>query len=773
MSDASSAVTYTYVYTDSEPWRYYKEESAEAGSPGVIVYRYDGLHMQPIALPSLDYVPGPEHPPSPDYMPGPKHPPSPVEIPYVPELDYPEYIEPSDNEAPLENQPLPVDALPTAASPSYVEDSDSDKDLEEDPENDHADYPADGGDVDDEPFDDDDDDDTEDEDEEPFEDEEDDEEEEEHLARRTLLLSRKTVRLEPSMSASIEACITRHVALLSPPLHVPSPPLPLPSPLTTSLTNKGAPLGYKAVRIRMRALLPSTSCGTGIPEAEVDRLDHCRTSMLLDREAMYARETSSLQTQLTTTLGRIEILEARELEPQKGLAETSSSSKRDADISRNGDNSNDSGTGKRRQVTTQQECTYTDFLKRVVRQDVAYAMPWASLKRMITDKYYPRELALMCDRMFPKEPAKEAIEFAIKMMDKKMITHVERQAEHKRKFNYTSRNNQHQLHLFKRNNVAWAYTARPGDKKPYGGTKHICRLAATNNNNNNNNTTNNNNHRAQGEMQGVSLALNVDFSAAPMARAPYRLAPSEMKELSNQLKELSDKGFIRPSSSLWGASVLFAKKKDGSFWMCIDYQELNKLTINLRSGYDQLRVREEDILKTAFRTRYGHYEFQVMPFGLTNVPVVFINLMNRVCKPYLDKSMIVFIDDILIYSKSEQEHEEHLKLILGLIKKEQLYAKFPKYEFWIPKKVKFDWGAKQEAAFQIIKQKLCSALILALPEGSEDFIVYCDASIKGLGMVLIQMEKVISYGSRQLKVHEKNYTTHDLDLGAVVFALKI
>ncbi|GJU61061.1 putative reverse transcriptase domain-containing protein [Tanacetum coccineum] len=217
------------------------------------------------------------------------------------------------------------------------------------------------------------------------------------------------------------------------------------------------------------------------------------------------------------------------------------------------------------------------------------------------------------------------------------------------------------------------------------------------------------------DLPGIPPTRQVEFQidlipgAAPVARAPYRLAPSEMKELSDQLQELSKKGFIRPSSSPWGAPVLFFKKKDGSFQMCIDYQELNKLTvknryplpriddlfdqvqgssvyskINLRSGY-HLRFRKEDILKTAFRTRYGHYEFQVMPFGLTNAPAVFIDLMNRVCKPYLDKFIIVFIDDILIYSKNKQEHEEHLKLILELLKKEELYAKISKCEFWIPK----------------------------------------------------------------------------------------
>ncbi|GJZ55393.1 putative reverse transcriptase domain-containing protein [Tanacetum coccineum] len=362
------------------------------------------------------------------------------------------------------------------------------------------------------------------------------------------------------------------------------------------------------------------------------------------------------------------------------------------------------------------------------------------------------------------------------------------------------------------------------------------------------------------DLSGLPPTRQVEFQidlvpgAAPVARAPYRLAPSEMKELSEQLKELSDKGFIRPSSSPWGAPVLFVKKKDGSFRMCIDYRELNKLTvknrypllriddlfdqlqgssvyskIDLRSGYHQLRVREEDIPKTAFRTRYDHYEFQVMPFGLTNAPAVFMDLMNRVCKPYLDKFVIVFIDDILIYSKNKQEHEEHLKLILELLKKEELYAKFSKCEFWIPKvqflghvidsqgihvdpakiesikdwaspkspteirqflglagyyrrfiegfskiakpmtkltqkKVKFKWGDKQETTFQLLKQKLCSAPILALPEGSEYFILYRDALIKGLGVVLMQREKVIAYESRQLKIHEKNYMTHDLEL---------
>ncbi|GKE59834.1 putative reverse transcriptase domain-containing protein, partial [Tanacetum coccineum] len=175
----------------------------------------------------------------------------------------------------------------------------------------------------------------------------------------------------------------------------------------------------------------------------------------------------------------------------------------------------------------------------------------------------------------------------------------------------------------------------------------------------------------------VKFRIELVPEAAPVARAPYRLAPSEMKEISGQLKELSKKGFIRPSSSPWGAPVLiddlFDQLQGSSVYLNID----------LRSGYHQLCIREDDILITAFKNRYGHYEFQVMSFGLTNAPAVFIDLMNRVCKPYLDKFVIVFIDYILIYSKNKEEYGEHLKIILELLKKEQLYAKFSKCDFWL------------------------------------------------------------------------------------------
>ncbi|GJS21981.1 putative reverse transcriptase domain-containing protein [Tanacetum coccineum] len=246
------------------------------------------------------------------------------------------------------------------------------------------------------------------------------------------------------------------------------------------------------------------------------------------------------------------------------------------------------------------------------------------------------------------------------------------------------------------------------------------------------------------ELPGLPPTRQVEFhielipGAARVARAPYRLAPAEMKELAEKLKELSDKGLEK------------------------------KISPRLLSEHDS------DI-----------HEFQVMPFGLTNAPAVFMDLMNRVCKPYLDKFVIVFIDDIIIYSRNEKEHEEHLKTILELLKKEEQYAKFSKCDFWI-NTVKFlghvinssgihvdPAKIEAEEAFQLLKQKLCAAPILALPEGSDDFVVYCDASIKGLGAVLMQRMKVIAYASRQLKIHEKNYTTHDLELGAVVFALKI
>ena len=305
------------------------------------------------------------------------------------------------------------------------------------------------------------------------------------------------------------------------------------------------------------------------------------------------------------------------------------------------------------------------------------------------------------------------------------------------------------------------------------------------------------------------------------------------------------------------------KNKDKTLRLCIDYRQLNMVTIknryplpriddlfdrlrgaqvyskiDLRTSYHQLRVREADIPKTAFRTRYGHFEFTVMPFGLTNAPAAFMGLMNRVFQPYLDKFVVVFVDDILIYSQSEVEHEDHLRIVLQLLRDHRLYAKFSKCEFWLAevgflghavlassvsvdpgkveavmswerpksvfeirsflglegyymrfiedysllaapmtrftrKEVKFVWDDSCERVFQELKRRLTSAPILIVPEMGQRYTVYYDALNDGLGCVLMQSGKVVAYGSRQLKNHKHNYPTHDMELAAIVFTLKI
>ena len=206
----------------------------------------------------------------------------------------------------------------------------------------------------------------------------------------------------------------------------------------------------------------------------------------------------------------------------------------------------------------------------------------------------------------------------------------------------------------------------------------------------------------------IEFAVDVVPGATPASITPFRMAPLELKELKLQLQELLEKGFIRPSVSPWGAPVLFVKKKDGTIRLCIDYRQLNKLTvknkyllpiiddlfdqlkgaiifskIDLRSRYHQLRIKDVDVHKTAFRTRYGHYEFLVMPFGLINAPVAFMDLMNHVFRPYVDQFVVVFIDDILVYSKDRENHDTHLWVVLETLRKEQLYAKLSKCEFWL------------------------------------------------------------------------------------------
>jgi hypothetical protein len=309
--------------------------------------------------------------------------------------------------------------------------------------------------------------------------------------------------------------------------------------------------------------------------------------------------------------------------------------------------------------------------------------------------------------------------------------------------------------------------------------------------------------------------------------------------------------------------VLFVEKKDGTQRMCVDYRSLNEVTIknkyplpriedlfdqmkgasvfskiDLRSGYHQLKIRESDIPKTAFRTRYGLYEYTVMSFGLTNAPDYFMYLMDKVFMEYLDKFVVVFIDDILIFSNTKEEHEKHLRLVLEKLRSNQLYVKFSKCEFWLtevvflghviaaggvsvdPSKVKdvlnwmpptnvseirsflglagyyhrfikdfskiakpmtkllaknkdFEWTEECQASFEELKKRLTSAPVLVLPDLTKKYDIYCDASRRGLGCVLMQEGQVVSYASRQLRKHEENYPTHDLELAAVVHALKI
>ena len=371
------------------------------------------------------------------------------------------------------------------------------------------------------------------------------------------------------------------------------------------------------------------------------------------------------------------------------------------------------------------------------------------------------------------------------------------------------------------------------------------------------------------DVPGLPPEREIEFSidllpgTGPISMAPYRMSPAELAELKEQLEELLSKQFIRPSVSPWGAPVLLVKKKDGTYRLCIDYRQLNKVTIknkyplpriddlmdqlrgasvfskiDLRSGYHQIRVKAEDIPKTAFRTRYGHYEYQVMPFGLTNAPAVFMDYMNRIFRPYLDQFVVVFIDDILIYSYSHEEHAVHLRIVLQILREKQLYAKLSKCEFWLeevkflghviskggikvdPAKVEavigwerpktvteirsflglagyyrrfiegfsrialpltrltrkgqpFVWTSKCEESFQDLKHRLTTSPVLVLPDPNEPFEIYCDASKMGLGCVLMQNRQVVAYASRQLRPHEENYPTHDLELAAIVFALKI
>ncbi|WVZ51958.1 hypothetical protein U9M48_003055 [Paspalum notatum var. saurae] len=321
----------------------------------------------------------------------------------------------------------------------------------------------------------------------------------------------------------------------------------------------------------------------------------------------------------------------------------------------------------------------------------------------------------------------------------------------------------------------------------------------------------------------VEFLIELLHSTAPIAKRQYRVPPKEQGLIKENIDELLGKGFIRPSSSPWAFPVLFVDKKDGSRRMCMDYRALNDVTIknkyplpriddlfdqlqgacvfskiDLRSGYHQMKIRPSDIPKTTFITRFGLYEYTVMSFGLTNAPAYFMNLMNKVFMEYLDKFVVVFIDDILIYSKTEEEHEEHLRLVLQKLREHKLYAKLSKCEFWLDqvpflghivskggimvdpskigvswiercrscersswifgssrilrkiakpmtslleKGVPFIWTKERQAAFDELKKRLTTAPVLTLPDLTKSFTVYCDTSKEGLGCVLMREGK--------------------------------
>nr|GEW89543.1 putative reverse transcriptase domain-containing protein [Tanacetum cinerariifolium] len=757
---SSSTVTYTSVYTDSEPGRVFwgvDEELSDEGSSRVIVYGYDGLHMQPVA------------PPSPDYVSGPKHPPTPIE-------------------------PYAVADSPIALSPGYVADSDPEEDSEDGP----VDYPANRGDDDDELFDDDDDD----EDEEPFEDEE-----EEYLVSAD---SFDVLVVDPVPSAedtkALKTEVERLLALPTPPpslltlLSSPLPPLsallsipppvdhredtpeaelpprkrlclsnptlryevgesstaaPRPTRDPTEAIEKGAPMNLKGVNTRMTELAEVQEQTVSSGDYDIGRagglsfLDH-RIALQEALTATLVARVSFLQEQLSAALGQIQALQARDqahaddpegadnhnnMPPKRTsaavravvpaaraaapmttatveqLIEARVSAKlANHETLRNstngqGDGSHNSDTGMRGTIRTPRECTYKDFLncklfsfkgnEGVVvltqwfekMESVFYINNYAienqTLRKTMTDKYWPRgeikkleiklwnlkvkgtdvesytmrfqELALICGRTFHEEGTnnrtRDKILGGCTLLGLARRRSTRDHSPYVQNATITTKGHVLPGVTSARRSAIWLVSV--GVWVPMGHYKKDCPKLKSGNRGNQRGNGNApakvyavGNAGTNPDSNVITVEFHIDLihGAAHVARALYRLAPSEMKEFFEQLQELSDKGFIRPSSSPWGAPVLFVKKKDGSFWMCIDYQELNKLTaknryplpriddlfdqlqgssvyskIYLRSGYHQLRVCEEDILKTAFRTRYGHYEFQVMPFGLTNV----------------------------------------------------------------------------------------------------------------------------------------------------------
>nr|GEU38350.1 hypothetical protein [Tanacetum cinerariifolium] len=772
---SSLTVTYTSVYSDSKPWRFQWVSDDEPEEPE------EAPKFPEQAPPSLDYVLGPEHPPSPDYVSGPEHPPLPD---YVPGPEYPEYLVPSDNKAPIEDQPLPADASPTALSPGYVADSDP---SEEDPKEDPADYLIDGRDDGDDDYD-------------EEEASEEDEEEEDHLA----LIDPTTLPVVDPIPLAEE----RHLRPTS--LH--------PHHLYHHLDF--AWLGYLSdPRHRWQLILrhsllrfevgeSSTAAAAKQPGLDVTRAtDYCFVDTVdaTTRHPM-SREVGYGITNVWDDMVRD--IEGRALTTLEEL----------------------------NQRVTDLATTLARILMRCTSGRHGHR-PWTVTRRDTTGPESQSLLEIQSLRM-DQLMLRTTITTTTPMIDaaiKELIAQRVANALAKYEAHRSSGNDDdsHESGTFQKVNVARAYTAGP-EEKVYGGSKPLCPKwnyhhdgqcapkcnnykrvghlardcrspAATANNQrasvanqkvgtcfecgvqrhykkdcpklkkkNRGNQAGNGRATTRAyavgnagknpdanvvmvfteDLSGVPPTRQVEFQIdlilgdAPVARAPSRLAPSEMKELSGQLQELFDKGFIRPRSSVYSK-------------------------IDMRSGYHQLRVREEDISKTAFRTHYDNYEFQVMSFGLTNAPTVFMDLMNRppVRQPPVtwipcqrrstladhrstaavydgDRRSMVAVNDGRRWRTIIDHHRTTgQQWLIGRVRSGHGSGQVGSWAGSGSGRVGsgsgLDRSDKQEAAFQLLKEKLCSAPILVLPEGAKNFIVYCDASHKELGVVLMQNEKQI------------------------------
>nr|GEW08914.1 hypothetical protein [Tanacetum cinerariifolium] len=628
MSSASSAVTYTFVFTDSEPGRPHDQD-------------------------------------------------------FVPEHIYPEYIPPEDKHVlPAEEQPLPPIVSPTAESLEYVVESDPEENPEEyeddETKDGPVDYPMDGGDDGDDDDDDSSGDDADDEDEE-------EEEEQEHLALADSVVVIPTVELAaisfppevgvdrllamptppPSPLASLSPSSTREglarctapaASPLPPPLHMPppvdrrddNPETEMPPRKRLCLSTLGSrEVGYG---IRDTWVDPIETVPEQVDLLMKDRIAHQETIHIVEEEAYGAREAWAHSIGLSHAVH----YELQTHQEQVGCA-----------------------------IENQVKfatCTLLDAALTWWNSQIrslgpdAYLMTWEVLKKKMTDKYYPQG-----------EIKKLEIElWNLKVKENNVPAYTKRFQELTLICTKFVTNETEKIDKYVSGLPDKIYESMKASKpKTLDETIELANDLISSGNANN----------------GENPKGNACFECG---------APRNFKRDCLKLK---DKDGGKVNAPGWVYAVRNAEKRGNAS----RDPDSNVVT---RNSYD-VELADGKIVG-------------VMPFGLTNAPAVYMDLMNRVCKPYLDKFVIVFIDDILIYSKDEKEHEEHLKAILELLKKEKLYAKFSKSQFWIPK-------------------KLCSAPILALPEGSKDFVVYCDASHKGLGAVLMQREKVIAYASRQLK----------------------